>query len=322
MFIAHPHEFQPVLRAAAADLRLRGHHHRRARQPVGNAGRRNSPRAGASHRRANQCRAALHRRSRRLSCRSAPAAARPVPQGVACDASARTRICQVCRSRIPHGEPHRRRVLVAPRRRLVAAPYWSDRQTMRLLTEIYSFVALASLWNLLAGYAGLVSVGQQAFVGLGGYTLYLCALWLGLNPMLGLPLAGVVGGLVAIPRGAAAEAARRLFHHRLVGDRRSVPADLPAGAGGRRRVGHQPSGDRWSAIAKPAAARVDDLLDLSRARGRGHRRDHRAVALALRPRVASHPRQREAAKSNGIDVNRARMVVFVVAASRRRWSAR
>ena len=30
-------------------------------------------------------------------------------------------------------------------------------------------LALAQCWNLLAGYAGLVSVGQQAFVGLGGY---------------------------------------------------------------------------------------------------------------------------------------------------------
>ena len=31
---------------------------------------------------------------------------------------------------------------------------------------------MAQCWNLLAGYAGLISVGQQAFVGLGGYALY------------------------------------------------------------------------------------------------------------------------------------------------------
>jgi branched-chain amino acid transport system permease protein len=82
---------------------------------------------------------------------------------------------------------------------LVALPYWDDRQMIRLATEIYSFVALASLWNFLAGYAGLVSVGQQTFVGLGGYTLYLCALWAGLNPMVGLPLAGVIGALISVP---------------------------------------------------------------------------------------------------------------------------
>jgi branched-chain amino acid transport system permease protein len=55
---------------------------------------------------------------------------------------------------------------------LALAPYWGDRQTLRLLAEMFTFIALASLWNLLAGYAGLVSVGQQAFVGLGGYVLF------------------------------------------------------------------------------------------------------------------------------------------------------
>ena len=54
---------------------------------------------------------------------------------------------------------------------LAAAPAWGGRDDLRLLSEIYAYVALASLWNLLAGYAGLVSVGQQAYVGLGGYVL-------------------------------------------------------------------------------------------------------------------------------------------------------
>src|SRR5262249_22812075 len=81
----------------------------------------------------------------------------------------------------------------------VAGPWWAERQTLRLLTEVFSYVALASLWNLLAGYAGLVSVGQQAFVGIGGYTLYLCALWAGINPLLGMPIAGVVAGIVVTP---------------------------------------------------------------------------------------------------------------------------
>ena len=55
---------------------------------------------------------------------------------------------------------------------LAAAPWWAERANLRLLAEIYAYVALASLWNLLAGYAGLVSVGQQAYVGLGGYALF------------------------------------------------------------------------------------------------------------------------------------------------------
>jgi branched-chain amino acid transport system permease protein len=82
---------------------------------------------------------------------------------------------------------------------LAIAPYWGDRQTLRLLAEIYTFVALASLWNLLAGYAGLVSVGQQAFVGLGGYVLFALAILLGIHPIVGILIAGPVGALVAIP---------------------------------------------------------------------------------------------------------------------------
>jgi branched-chain amino acid transport system permease protein len=82
---------------------------------------------------------------------------------------------------------------------LAVAPYWGDRQTLRLLAEIYTFIALASLWNLLAGYAGLVSVGQQAFVGLGGYVLFALAILFGIHPIAAILIAGPVGALIAIP---------------------------------------------------------------------------------------------------------------------------
>jgi len=82
---------------------------------------------------------------------------------------------------------------------LAAAPYWSDRQTLRLLAEVFAFVALASLWNLLAGYAGLVSVGQQAFVGLGGYLLFAFVMLADVHPIAAIFIAGPLGALVAIP---------------------------------------------------------------------------------------------------------------------------
>src|SRR3954465_8954580 len=82
---------------------------------------------------------------------------------------------------------------------LASLPSWAERGTMRLLVEIFYYLSLASLWNLLAGYAGLVSVGQQAFVGLGGYALFAAATFLGLDPVLALPFTGVVAGLLAIP---------------------------------------------------------------------------------------------------------------------------
>jgi branched-chain amino acid transport system permease protein len=82
---------------------------------------------------------------------------------------------------------------------LIAAPWWAGRANMRLLGEVYAFLALASLWNLLAGFTGLVSVGQQAFVGLGGYALFAAAIFYGVPPLLAVVFAGVVGALVAAP---------------------------------------------------------------------------------------------------------------------------
>jgi branched-chain amino acid transport system permease protein len=82
---------------------------------------------------------------------------------------------------------------------LAAVPFWADRADMRLMVEIAYFLALAQMWNLLAGYAGLVSVGQQAYVGLGGYALFALTILLGVPPLLALPLAGVAAAIVALP---------------------------------------------------------------------------------------------------------------------------
>ncbi len=82
---------------------------------------------------------------------------------------------------------------------LAAAPFWSDRQTLRLLAEMFTFIALASLWNLLAGYAGLVSVGQQAFVGFGGYLLFAAVIVLDVHPIAAIFIAGPAAAIVAIP---------------------------------------------------------------------------------------------------------------------------
>jgi branched-chain amino acid transport system permease protein len=82
---------------------------------------------------------------------------------------------------------------------LTAAPLWGGRDDLQLLSEVYTYVALASLWNLLAGYAGLVSVGQQAYVGLGAYILFAFAILAGLSPLWAIPLAGIIAAIVAMP---------------------------------------------------------------------------------------------------------------------------
>jgi branched-chain amino acid transport system permease protein len=82
---------------------------------------------------------------------------------------------------------------------LAVAPLWGGRDDLQLLSEVYTYVALASLWNLLAGYAGLVSVGQQAYVGLGAYILFAFAILAGLSPLWAIPLAGIIAAIVAMP---------------------------------------------------------------------------------------------------------------------------
>lgn len=70
---------------------------------------------------------------------------------------------------------------------------------MRLLGELFLYLALASLWNLMAGYAGLVSVGQQAYVGFGGYMLFALTMFAGFHPLLAIGVAGILGALISIP---------------------------------------------------------------------------------------------------------------------------
>lgn len=82
---------------------------------------------------------------------------------------------------------------------LVTVPWWAGRAEMRLLSEVFLYLALASLWNLLAGYAGLVSVGQQAYVGFGGYMLFALTIFGGLHPLTAIFMAGVLGAIIAVP---------------------------------------------------------------------------------------------------------------------------
>lgn len=82
---------------------------------------------------------------------------------------------------------------------LALAPWWAGRADMRLMSELFLYLALACLWNLLAGYAGLVSVGQQAFVGFGGYCLFALTIFAGAPPLLAVPFVGLAGALIAVP---------------------------------------------------------------------------------------------------------------------------
>lgn len=78
-------------------------------------------------------------------------------------------------------------------------PWWASAGWMQEFNQIACYFIFASMWNLLAGYGGMVSVGQQAFLGFGGYMLVIMGNFMGFNPFLAVPVAAVLTALIAIP---------------------------------------------------------------------------------------------------------------------------
>ena len=199
---------------------------------------------------------------------------------------------------------------------LAAAPWWGGRQDLRLLAEIFSYVALASLWNLLAGYAGLVSVGQQAFVGLGGYMLFAQAMLWGIHPLWAIAIAGLIAGVVAVP--VAALIFRLRGHYfaigtwviaevfRLLASQISVlgggsGVSLPAGIVTSMAASRQLREFLlyWIALALVLAV-IGSIVALLRSR-------YGLALTAIRDNET-------AARSNGVDIGRVKLVVYVVTA--------
>ncbi|HXM54956.1 MAG TPA: branched-chain amino acid ABC transporter permease [Candidatus Dormibacteraeota bacterium] len=81
---------------------------------------------------------------------------------------------------------------------LALVPLLFDPDTTQKLTTLLVLVILAATWNALAGYGGLVSVGQQAFIGIGAYaTVFLAGL--GVPPYVAMALAALGAGALAVP---------------------------------------------------------------------------------------------------------------------------
>jgi branched-chain amino acid transport system permease protein len=199
---------------------------------------------------------------------------------------------------------------------LAAAPFWADRQSLRLLSELFAYVALASLWNLLAGYAGLVSVGQHAYVGLGAYVLFALTIFLGIPPLWAIPLSGVAAGLVAMP--VAALLFRLRGHYFAIGSWviaevfRLSASQIAALGGG---SGTSLPAAIVTSIAQTRAAREFAIYGCSLALMFGI---VGLTVLLLRSRYGlalTAIRDNEvAARSNGVSVIRVKLIVYVVTA--------
>jgi branched-chain amino acid transport system permease protein len=81
---------------------------------------------------------------------------------------------------------------------LALVPLTLDANTTQQMTSLLILVILAVMWNALAGYGGLVSVGQQAFIGFGAYgTIFLTQQ--GWSPYPAMAVAALGAGVVALP---------------------------------------------------------------------------------------------------------------------------
>ncbi|REG81932.1 branched-chain amino acid ABC transporter permease [Marinomonas pollencensis] len=81
---------------------------------------------------------------------------------------------------------------------LALAPLFASNGLLDRLTALFIYVILAAMWNALAGYGGLISVGQQAFFGLGAYFTIRIA-DLGLDPFISVALAALIVGVISYP---------------------------------------------------------------------------------------------------------------------------
>jgi branched-chain amino acid transport system permease protein len=194
---------------------------------------------------------------------------------------------------------------------LASLPAWGSSGVMRFLVEVLTFLALAQMWNLLAGYAGLVSIGQQAFVGLGAYGLFVMSDIVDLPPPVPVLVTAVLAGLIAL--------AISPFVFRLYGGYFAIGTWVVAEVFRLvivqiREVGAGTGASVQSLIAIPAPERQALAYWLALALGFG---SIIVVTLIMRSRLGlelTAIRDSEvAARSLGVDVFRAKLVIWVIA---------
>jgi branched-chain amino acid transport system permease protein len=92
-----------------------------------------------------------------------------------------------------------RAVLVLLAIMLFTAPWIFGPAGLQILTELMCLLVLAVMWNLLAGYADIVTIGQHGFVGIGCYAFYAFAVLAGVDPYLAILLAALTTLAFALP---------------------------------------------------------------------------------------------------------------------------
>jgi branched-chain amino acid transport system permease protein len=203
-------------------------------------------------------------------------------------------------------------VLVLAVAGFISVPLWAQVSTSRTLITLFGLIALAQMWNLLGGFAGLISVGQQAYVGIGAYGLWLFADELHIHPFLAVLAAGLLAALISVPvapllfrlRGGYFAIGTWVFAEVM----RIIVANIQATGGGSGMT-------ILSAAHLPIDTRINGTywVGLTVAVG-----SILMVYLLLRSRAGlALTAMRDddmAAQSSGVNVFRSKLIVFIVAA--------
>lgn len=196
---------------------------------------------------------------------------------------------------------------------LAAGPWLFDLNQLTLLTEFFTLLVLALMWNLLAGYADIVTVGQHGFVGVGAYAFFGLTVLVGLDPFLSIILAAAITTVLAVP--ALFFILRLRLAYLAVGtwvlaDVLSLIAGKLPGFGGGSGVSLPISVAR--AFGGSVSQRVVTLYILAFILAAGALA---ATWLLLRSRIGlgltAMRDSEEGAKSTGVDVPRMRIVCFL-----------
>ena len=75
---------------------------------------------------------------------------------------------------------------------LAALPWVVGSYLVTVMIFIFFYAYLGQAWNIVGGYAGQLSAGHAAFVGIGGYASALLSMRLGLSPWIGMWIGGVL----------------------------------------------------------------------------------------------------------------------------------
>ena len=93
---------------------------------------------------------------------------------------------------------YKRLILIGVFAGLGSVPVWGSDYVLLFFLLFFLYLSMSQMWNLLVGYSGLLSLGQQAFIGFGGYSMAVAINYYGINTWVSVLAGGIFSVLLAL----------------------------------------------------------------------------------------------------------------------------